>query len=77
MERTFCIIKPDAVARNLQGEILAMIQAAGLRVVAMKQIRMPRRQAEGFYTVHPRQCGGGHHPQEVRRKHRSQLRARL
>ena len=52
MERTFCIIKPDAVARNLQGEILAMIQAAGLRVVAMKQIRMTRRQAEGFYTVH-------------------------
>ena len=33
MERTFCIIKPDAVARNLQGEILAMIQGAGLRVV--------------------------------------------
>ena len=52
MERTFCIIKPDAVARNLQGEILAMIQAAGLRVVAMKQIRMTRRQAEGFYAVH-------------------------
>ena len=52
MERTFCIIKPDAVARNLQGEILAMIQAAGLRVVAMKQIRMTRQQAEGFYAVH-------------------------
>ena len=47
MERTFCIIKPDAVARNLQGEILAMIQGAGLRVVAMKQIRMTRQQAEG------------------------------
>ena len=46
MERTFCIIKPDAVARNLQGEILAMIQGAGLRVVAMKQIRMTRQQAE-------------------------------
>lgn len=52
MERTFCIIKPDAVARNLQGEILAMIQGAGLRVVAMKQIRMTRQQAEGFYAVH-------------------------
>ena len=52
MERTFSIIKPDAVARNLQGEILAMIQAAGLRIVAMKQIRMTRAQAEGFYAVH-------------------------
>ena len=52
MERTFCIIKPDAVARNLQGEILAMVQGAGLRVVAMKQIRMTRQQAEGFYAVH-------------------------
>ena len=45
MERTFCIIKLDAVARNLQGEILAMIQGAGLRVVAMKQIRMTRQPA--------------------------------
>ena len=52
MERTFSIIKPDAVARNLQGEILAMIQAAGLRIVAMKQLRMTRAQAEGFYAVH-------------------------
>ena len=52
MERTFSIIKPDAVARNLQGEILAMIQAAGLKIVAMKQIRMTRAQAEGFYAVH-------------------------
>ena len=46
MERTFCIIIPDAVARNLQGEILALIQAAGLRVVAMKQIRMTRQQID-------------------------------
>ena len=69
MERTFCIIKPDAVARNLQGEILAMIQGAGLRVVAMKQIRMTRHQSC--------QCRRRHHPQKVRRKHRSQLRARL
>ncbi|MBO4312934.1 MAG: nucleoside-diphosphate kinase [Desulfovibrio sp.] len=52
MERTFSIIKPDAVARNLQGEILAMIQAAGLKIVAMKQLRMTRAQAEGFYAVH-------------------------
>ena len=52
MERTFSIIKPDAVARGLQGEILAMIQAAGLKIVAMKQIRLTRAQAEGFYAVH-------------------------
>ncbi len=52
MERTFSIIKPDAVARNLQGEILAMIQGAGLKIVAMKMIRMTKAQAEGFYAVH-------------------------
>ena len=52
MERTFCIIKPDAVARNLQGEILAMIQGAGLRVVAMKQIRMTRQQIDQSMSIH-------------------------
>lgn len=52
MERTFSIIKPDAVERNLQGEILAKIQGAGLRVVAMKMIHMTKAQAEGFYAVH-------------------------
>lgn len=52
MERTFAIIKPDAVARNLQGEILAMIQHAGLRVVGMKMLLMTRPQVEGFYAVH-------------------------
>ena len=44
--------KPDAVARNLQGEILAMIQKSGLRIVAMKMIRLTRAQAEAFYEVH-------------------------
>lgn len=52
MQRTFSIIKPDAVKRNLQGQILADIQAAGLKVVALKMIRMTRAQAEGFYAVH-------------------------
>jgi len=52
MERTFSIIKPDAVARNLQGEIMAMIQSAGLRVVGLKMIQLTRSQAEGFYAVH-------------------------
>ena len=52
MERTFSIIKPDAVARNLTGEILAMIQGAGLKVVALKMIHLTKEQAEGFYAVH-------------------------
>ncbi len=52
IERTFSIIKPDAVARNLSGEILAMIQGQGLTVKAMKMIRMTTEQAEGFYAVH-------------------------
>ncbi len=52
MERTFSIIKPDAVGRNVSGEILAMIQGAGLRVVAMKMIQLTKEQAEGFYAVH-------------------------
>ncbi len=51
-QRTFSIIKPDAVQRNLQGAILKMIQKAGLRVVAMKMIHMTKKQAEGFYAVH-------------------------
>ncbi len=52
MQRTFSIIKPDAVRRNLSGEILAQIQSAGLRIVAMKMITMTKTQAEGFYAVH-------------------------
>ena len=52
IERTFSIIKPDAVARNLTGEILAMIQENGLTIKAMKMIRMTPEQAEGFYAVH-------------------------
>ena len=51
-ERTFSIIKPDATARNLTGQIIARFEEAGLRIVASKRIRMTREQAEGFYAVH-------------------------
>ena len=52
IERTFSIIKPDATARNLTGAINAIIEKAGLRIVAQKRIWMSRKQAEGFYAVH-------------------------
>lgn len=52
MERTLAIIKPDAVERNLQGEIIRIIQQAGLRIAGMKMLRLSRSQAEGFYAVH-------------------------
>lgn len=51
-ERTFSIIKPDATARNLTGRINAVIEDAGLRIVAQKRIRMTRAEAEAFYAVH-------------------------
>jgi len=51
-ERTFSIIKPDATRRNLTGAVTAMLEAAGLRVVASKRIHMTQEQAEGFYAVH-------------------------
>ncbi len=50
--RTFSIIKPDATKRNLTGAVTAMLEGAGLRVVASKRIHMTRDQAEGFYAVH-------------------------
>ena len=52
LERTFSIIKPDATRRNLTGKINAMLEEAGLRIVAQKRIRMTREMAEGFYAVH-------------------------
>jgi nucleoside-diphosphate kinase len=52
IERTFSIIKPDATARNLTGAINALIEKAGLRIVAQKRIRMTRGEAETFYAVH-------------------------
>ena len=50
--RTFSIIKPDATRRNLTGKINAMLEDAGLRIVAQKRVRLSREQAEGFYAVH-------------------------
>jgi nucleoside-diphosphate kinase len=52
LERTFSILKPDATERNLTGAINAMIEAAGLRIVAQKRVRITREQAETFYGVH-------------------------
>jgi nucleoside-diphosphate kinase len=52
IERTFSIIKPDAAARNLTGAINAMIEQAGLRIVAQKRVCISREQAETFYAVH-------------------------
>jgi nucleoside-diphosphate kinase len=51
-ERTFSIIKPDATRRNLTGRINALLEEAGLRIVAQKRIQMTRAQVEGFYAVH-------------------------
>jgi nucleoside-diphosphate kinase len=52
IERTFSIIKPDAVRRNLIGKILTKFEEKGLKPVALKKIKMTRAQAEGFYAVH-------------------------
>jgi nucleoside-diphosphate kinase len=52
IERTFSIIKPDATKRNLTGAVNALIEGAGLRIVAQKRVRLTRAQAETFYGVH-------------------------
>jgi len=52
MSRTFSIIKPDATRRNLTGAVNAMIEEAGLRIVAQKRIQMSQAQAQEFYAVH-------------------------
>jgi nucleoside-diphosphate kinase len=52
IERTFAIIKPDAVAAGQTGEIVAIIQKAGFRVLGMKMKRLSQIEAEGFYAVH-------------------------
>jgi nucleoside-diphosphate kinase len=52
MERTYAMIKPDAVAKGAVGPILTTIHEAGLRVVALKMLRLTQAQAEGFYAVH-------------------------
>jgi nucleoside-diphosphate kinase len=52
MERTLAIVKPDAVAAGQTGEILAMIEKAGFRLLAIKKKRLTQAEAEGFYAVH-------------------------
>ena len=52
IERTFAIIKPDAVSKGQQGDILARIHQAGFKVVAIKSMRLTKEEAGGFYAVH-------------------------
>ncbi len=52
VERTFSIIKPDAVAKNAIGQILARFEAAGLKIIAARMMHLSQAQAEGFYAVH-------------------------
>jgi len=52
IERTFSIVKPDAVAKNHIGDIYARFEKAGLKIIASKMLHLSREQAEGFYAVH-------------------------
>jgi nucleoside-diphosphate kinase len=52
LERTFAIIKPDAVARGVAGEILSEIERNGFRILGMRMLQLDRKTAEGFYAVH-------------------------
>jgi nucleoside-diphosphate kinase len=52
LQRTFSIVKPDAVAKNATGAIIAMIQEAGFQILGMKMLEITKEQAEGFYAVH-------------------------
>ncbi len=52
MERTFAIIKPDAVARHLIGDIVKRVEASGLKIVGMRLLQLSRTEAETFYDVH-------------------------
>ncbi|HEY2407312.1 MAG TPA: nucleoside-diphosphate kinase [Polyangiaceae bacterium] len=52
VERTLCIIKPDAVEKRKQGAILQRVLEEGFKVIAMRQAQLSRREAEGFYAVH-------------------------
>jgi nucleoside-diphosphate kinase len=52
IERTLSIIKPDAVAKNVIGQIYARFEAAGLKIIAARMIQLSRAEAEGFYAVH-------------------------
>ena len=52
VERTFSIVKPDGVAKNLIGEVYCRFEKAGLQIIAAKMLHLTREQAEGFYAVH-------------------------
>ena len=52
LQRTFSIVKPDAVAKNATGDILRMIEEKGFRIIGIKMIEITKQQAEGFYAVH-------------------------
>ena len=52
LERTFAIVKPDAVSRGQQGEILSRIHKAGFKIIAVKSMRLTKEEAGGFYAVH-------------------------
>lgn len=52
LQRTFAIIKPDAVEKNAIGDIVTMIQARGFRILGMRMLHITKSQAEGFYAVH-------------------------
>ena len=52
IERTLCILKPDCVRKNLQGEVLSRVQKAGFKILGMKQIRLTKEDAGAFYAVH-------------------------
>ncbi len=52
LERTFAIIKPDAVARHITGEILSIIEQNGFRILGMRMLQLDAKGAEGFYAVH-------------------------
>ncbi|NOY53633.1 MAG: nucleoside-diphosphate kinase [Deltaproteobacteria bacterium] len=52
MERTLSIVKPDGVKKNILGEVIRRFQEAGIRIAAIKMIRMTKAEAEGFYAVH-------------------------
>ena len=52
MERTFSIIKPDAIKRNISGRINQIIEESGLRIIAQKRIKLSTNQAENFYAIH-------------------------
>lgn len=52
MEKTLSIIKPDGVARGLIGEVIKRLESNGLKIIAMKMLKMTKEQAESFYAVH-------------------------